>query len=237
MTTIILREKIDKILATGVDNYAGDVVAELEARFTFIKLRELLETINNQQPHTSQDCDLISEFLKQRWARIGKSHLAYTCMPDAKTTQVCLELAKMVKQRDPAKNIYQLLIPTLEILYNDLSAIELDELKFHEFILSDDGKYFIPLLACLDFAIEDGVLKHTVSIQGKAKNLSESETNRLIHHSKIIEKFFTVTKERVVFKQETVSFGSLLQYLMNQLRNGGSHKNGKEFDSGENANV
>ncbi len=182
---------------------------------------------------TSEDLSAnLAVLLANRWERIRHSTASYTQQPFNKVNQLCLELANIVSPLPQNKKDYDelqlgegpyfVIMPSLkahETVYLD----NIHQFNLHEFVLSDDEQLFIPIVECLNHAIESdtGEFTHIVSTSDRYPKLSSSELNRVINHSnKVIDYYKTIDS----FNQKRLhdsTFGAQLAKLANALRAGG----------------
>lgn len=118
---------------------------------------EHFQTILDKHPDTESLETALREFLKQRWALIAHSPLAYLEYPTNPLNQLCHRIAQALAK--PEEPVIKVLMPCIEVEYyyyadalmeGGPNLIELTEkedrsLKFGEFILSEDMRSIIPL--------------------------------------------------------------------------------------------
>lgn len=98
------------------------------------------------------------------------------------------------------------------------------KLQLSQFVLSDDDKYPINVIDCLNSAEEDGILKHTNKmLDGKQVALSLTEKKRVESHSIQAANYYYYIKKYVDTKQLATSLGGAINTLIMQLRYGGEN--------------
>ncbi|MCL9684846.1 ankyrin repeat domain-containing protein [Legionella maioricensis] len=192
-----------------------------------------------------------AEFLATRWERIGNSSASYTQQPLNKVNLLCVELANILSPlpADPQKydelkmgeGPYFLLMPSL-VVHETLYGVNIHQLKLHEFILSDDGKLFIPIMACLKRAYESetGEMRHLMMKPGVPlfpPLLTASEIARIAQHSPMVIEYYNLIEGYNKKRLHDSNLGVELDKLARALRAGGMHQGGQDEDSGAAANV
>ena len=139
----------------------------------------------------------LTKLLANRWQRIRGTRHSYNNSPNDPINQLCLELAKKISpipdtedeinELEHGQGPYFLLMPSLKASM-DIYQDNIHNLALHQFILTDDQAIFIPIEDCLNLFSESdhGALTHTVTAQdgdGTYNQLSQAETQRVIHHS------------------------------------------------------
>jgi len=245
MNTRSLSDHLERIFTIlhAENRYRNEFIVDIESDLTLAGLFGLFHTFDSEDKDTEiapEHLVALIEFLAQRWERIKNSNLAYPHQPHSIVNVICLLLAQELEKLTGISR-YRLLMPTITVDCNEISTTEIKEnnLELHEFVLSDDNDRIIDIIPCMDFAVEDGVLKHTSLFAGKIKALSKTEADRVIHHSEYAERYFATITERVDAKTKSNSFGSTLFGLCESLRRGGNHgsyRGGEELNAGHNAN-
>ncbi len=245
MNTRSLSDHLERIftILNAENRYRNGLTVEIESDLTLAELFALFHTLDaNEEDMEIAPEHLVAliEFLAHRWDRIRNSNLAYPHQPHSTVNVICLLLAQELEKLTGVSR-YRLLMPTITVDCNEISTTEIKEnnLELHEFVLSDDNDRIIDIIPCMDFAVEDGVLKHTSLFAGKTKALSKTEADRVIHHSEYAQNYYTAIIERVDAKTKSNSFGSTLSGLCESLRRGGNHgtyRGGEELNAGHNAN-
>lgn len=228
MSLKLLKDSIKPLFDAVSSDIHSNRLAGLEVDDVVSALARLMESDTPDKDLMAEDVKPLLEFFAKRWERIRNTNLEYTSVPHAALSQACFAvatfLAPIVKTTPQ-----QILMPTIEYTEDTLGN-KLENLKLHEFVLSDDKICFIPVFDCLSLACEDGELRLTVLINGKSRLLSESEKTRVINHSKESKAFYEAIQNRKKFKYESETFGAALKRLMKDLREAGAKKNGKKFE-------
>lgn len=221
-------------------------LAELPPNYTwhainisdFFELLLLLNQPKTNEQLNSENIKPFIQYLAKRWHKIRHTDLAYFQAPKEILNTICILLADRLQDVTKTSR-YLLLMPTIKKSDNEISGLDLNEknLAVHEIILSDDDDYFIDVAATLDFACEDGVLKHTQLFDGQVKPLTTDEARRVITHSKEARELYIATINRLRVVSAGSSFGAMLTRLVKALMRGGTKsRGGTEFDCGHNAN-
>lgn len=222
---------------------------------------EVLYHLGNQQLITNFDEILTSaqseiekkEALKQlladRWQDIKGTSFAYCEQPREPLNQLCQALALYISPlpKDLAdcddwqagEGPYFILMPGLEA-YNDIvSGSNIHQCRLHEFILSEDGKRYIPIYQTLRFFYE-GTWKqpvHTVfteeqmsdeTIDKAADPLTNHETAQLRNHSETTTRLM---HNLDILKDPNASFFNRLSQLADGLFAGSSHGGAGQSDN------
>lgn len=195
--------------------------------------------------------------LSRRWERIRSSSMCYTKNPKNSVNQLCLKLAQAlsppavtgeeIDALEPKKGPYFLLMPTLSQSEN-VYLENIHHLGLHEFVLSDDGRRFIPIGLCLYSAYSSlyGRFKHMVAIKDsgaaseECPELTSTEVKRITQHSNQAKEFYqdvaAYNKRRLLGDD----IGPQLAQLAIALREGGANsaalRTGTELNAGVQAN-
>lgn len=237
MPPVITPKELRALLLSEIKEEKSSQLLTLESIITIAELKR----INNE----SSDADLpdaLQKFFANRWERIRGTLLAYPQNPNAAANQLCLLIANNLAPG--ATN--SLLMPTVQRL-NDLSGdddFNYPGLRFQDFILSDDDKYFINIEQCLESAEEHGKLISQNSDHGaldktQTNQLSSAEQKRILQHSVQVREYYTAITETLKYKEDKddPSFGTMISELAQRLREGGKqgHKGGTEEIAGPDA--
>lgn len=195
-----------------------------EVEDTIAELGKILDGYPAEQELNAEIAQKLEQFFSKRWKRIRRTRLAYIFSPFHPITQICATVAKHVAPL-VGKSAWRVLMDSITH-EEDMNGIKLSELELYEFILSDDGERFIPIKACLEFAVDDKTLKHTTLFGQTYLSLSPLESERVIEHSKYTRAVFRVTSllHELTHNMETI--GGALKTLKEALLAGGKQVNG-----------
>ena len=217
-------------------------IFDKEFDYTVTLLNQALDSLKSKfsdQAANRENTAILCELLAKRWEWISDTGIAYAHAPVLPANLICLILAQELEHIH-GKSRYQLLMPTIQVVRNEISSTELNEhtLELKEFILSDDNQRIIDIVPCMDFAVEDGELKHTSLFDGHVRKLSDNEVMRITQHSRFTDAYYKAICELVEVKKRGSSFGAILTRLMDALRAGGAHGNqgGQELNAAATAN-
>lgn len=205
----------------------------LEARHTLFHVHRLLQNQNNPSLEKT-----LENFLKTRWERLRNTDAQYFYDTTNPANQMCVAIAKMLG-RFQNKPYLLFLIPTLSTVPAAAyfaSSYE-DELNFKQLILSDDATRMIHIPEVLEFAEQDGVLKHASHFNGKRGDLSIAEESRLLARHPSVENYYHALRDKLNFQMYGETAGAYLARLISGLREGGALGSGAEFITGAEANV
>lgn len=217
--------------------HEDDLFAALELEITRAKLADIFvrcTPVLNQEEAPEQ-LKLFEDFLNERWERIRNSNLAYPQAPHHPLNQLCIALSHALA---PAlgKSAGQLLMPTLKAATSDLTMAHIDALHPREYTLTDEDDQFLEIVATLQSAEVDGVVKKPTP---KLVAVSPTEQQRLIHHSSEALAYYEAVQELITVKKHNGSFGSHLFCLILRLQNGGvtGERDGTEEKEGQDVDV
>jgi len=232
---LALENAIQRLQTVLVDyQQQTSVLYALEARYTLFHVHRLLQNKNN----ASLDKTL-ENFLKTRWERIQHTDAQYFHDAYNPANLMCIKIAKMLGRLH--KQAYLLfLIPTLRKVSADAyisSSYEDMDLKFNHVILSDDNTRILHIPDVLEFAEQDGVLKHASLFDGRRQDLSVLEESRLLARHVSVEHYYHAIRDKINFQLYGETAGAYLARLILGLRAGGAHGSGSEMLTGSEANV
>jgi hypothetical protein len=95
----------------------------------------------------------LTSSLKKRWNRICNTQLAYANSQDHPINLLCLDIAKNLPPQVNGMGPYLYLMPTL--WGNHDYGIDINTLRFHQFIITEDGNHFIPVVEGLHRLVID----------------------------------------------------------------------------------
>ena len=188
------------------------------------------------------------DFLTHRWQRIRGTSLCYTHAPNHPVNQLCIDIAKRIAESistaeqfqdlEKGQGLYFLLMPSLTS-DTDVYGENIHLLGLNEFVLSDDEKVIIPIKTCLYQASvsEEGRLRHVVDIDGIYPWLSESEIQRIKVHSKAARELHDAIEALNQIRIFGNNIAAKLTQLSSNLKAGGVHAAGEEFNAGQSANL
>jgi len=223
----------------AMDN--NEIIYSVELAYTMDQLLKISKnfTAYQDQEATIEHLQIYRKFLYDRWQRIKGTDLIYSYATWHPTTLVCLKLAEVLAVTLNI-NKYTLLMPGVNTR-NDAILVDLAEeenTQLHHFVLDDTNTCIIEVVSCLDFAQEDGLLKHTVFFDGQAMPLNLTEKDHVINHSQETRDYFSVIQNMVSIKKYGISIGAHMQRLVDRLRQGGKRKasDATEMRAGAKAN-
>lgn len=232
----ILIERIEETLRNDMPAYGEkfSVLHALESEFT---LYHLLLILQNAQPTQIQSA--LRNFLKNRWNYIRDTDLQYLHDFQSPANHICIQIAKLLHELS-GQSTLSLLMPSLKQVSPDsyITSSYLDEsLDLRQLILSDDNSRLIHIIDTLDYAINDGVLKHTALSKNQTHNLSTSEVERLLSRHPAIREFYEAITNKVQFEYHGETLGAYLRRLIQGLEEGNVDHHGTETDAGIDANI
>jgi hypothetical protein len=217
---------------------AGDVkklAISIETKYQIKKLYLILQHVAERES-SSQSLKSVKNFLRERWDLIFKTELEYFYAPKHVLTKICLEIATQLECIFTMHR-YQLMMPTISIenLLTQTSMIEDDRdeegitlpesqrLNLQEFILSESGSHIINIPEVFDWAIEDGILKHThkLTVEGRPQPLNAKEMQRLMAHSKDAVAVKASLDSLIAARKTSQTVGAAVYRLCESLNRGG----------------
>ena len=226
------KKKMDAL--QDVERSAKSQIYFLECQYTLLQLSKLLEVVRNNPALeiTRENVQPFVDFLDRRWELIQGTNLIYPCDRLASINKLCLTLASALSQSGVIKeNDYQLMMPTVmdqeDLVGNSFSQ---NDLKLHEFILSDDNTHFITLAACfqrIEMETDEVRFRYTSDFTDpetkKIKFLTDSEENRVIYYSPETKKYFEAIQSKLEMDKTKTgnSIGHYLERFSKSLWKGG----------------
>jgi hypothetical protein len=217
----------------------------LEAEHFKNKLTDILASVLPEDPaslaNTLTDLENnLTALLKQRWEDIQESSLVYTHNTQSVINQVCYQLAAEI---DP-NHIYKLLMSSIEN-EEDGYGQNINELKFGQFILTDDKKNFIALKPLFDNAIhrvnqqetDKSLFSYLISlpdIGGRETLLTPSEQKSVTALLPKTTSFCALANERL--RADALTALGAFSQLNRGLIKGDKSNGGDEYNAGKNAN-
>lgn len=173
-----------------------DLLVEVESKLSFAAIVDFLNELKNTNLNSKFGywkccCD----FLSKRWQGIKNTDAIFSHNP-----QTLANRAYFIFAQELAKhlniNSYALLMPTVGAIIHHMSRENLNDFKFQEFILGDDGTP-IEVAACLENALKKRTtdLYHTSNYQ---KPLSYQEQMRIVYHSKLVKDYYDLIKQSAI---------------------------------------
>jgi hypothetical protein len=205
-------------------------------------LSELQKMIRDKEDKEIEENEItaLKIIFKDYFAVLKKTNFISLFDSQSKLTITYMVLAQALESITGISR-FQFMLPEVVVVDYEASSTSLHDpdLQLTDFVLSDDDTFIIEVLACLNFAVEDGQLKHTRLFNGQMKTLSETEADRVIHHSPEAKSFWKTIQDKVNFELHGESFGAVLKQLANKLAKGGAYGNrgGSEFNAGADANT
>jgi hypothetical protein len=205
----------EKSLEDLTDIYA------LEKTYALHELLECIQDIliNEQNVNTDAIIERLQDLLSKRWDRIRSTPVAYTEVRHGNlANQLFFQLAELVASERQLPAL-QCLMPSLKneraiLTQNDLRDLEQ---KNEPITISDDGTHVIEILPCIEN------MKH---MQAKlidtftSTEVSESEKNRVIYHSKKTTELHKLAIEQYKIEQSTLTLKTKLKLLIDGLYSG-----------------
>ena len=205
----------------------------LEAKYTLHHVYLLLKK------HPIQSIrETLLNFLLERWDRIKNTDVQYCHDVTNPANILCVELAKTL-QCPRGRPFLALLMPSLTKTPIDhyITSSWADPVDLKEMMLSDDNERLICIPDALEFALNDGILKHNSTFNGHGKALSFGEKHRLLARHPSVEHYYQAIQDKVNFMLHGETAGAYLSRLIRGLMDGGKKNGASEYDSGEDANV
>lgn len=185
-----------------------DINSYFENVFTLDLLKE--HTINTGESLF----ETLALTLADRWERIKNTNMAYTEAPYNLINHLCLKIAQIIAPTVHSQ-AYQLLMPSLEHTQDDMGT-DIHQLRFDQFILSDNNTSYIPLEHCVKNASVSlsSKLNHVVNNSTGTKLLSANEIKRLQSHSDSLNDWY-LTFDKLATQKTT--FYAQLYLVLRQL--------------------
>ncbi len=204
----------------------------LEASYTLFHIKRLLSDKANQ----SLEKTLI-RFLKKRWDYIKNTDAQYCHSFNNPANILCIEIAKILGSNTMPYLL--ILMPTLAtVKINDYTTSAYnEELNLREVILSDDNTRLIHIVDVLDSALVDSTLKYNSLFESMPRELKLTEQIRCLDRHPTVENYYQSIKDKQNFVLYGETYGAYLNRLITGLRDGGKHKNGREMNAGQDANI
>lgn len=201
----------------------------------FAEQSEIAKLRAIKKPYSEADCVEIKNLLSKRWDKIKTTPGAYCYKPTSKDNAFAIQVAKDVTSKlnelDPTKKIhyYSLLMPSIKNFNDPVTMDELSEKDWREFILSDDGDYWIDVAAALESGEVDGKYKYTFEVDGQYKNreLSDSERTRLIDRSTYTKRYYEACQRKLNYV-DPEHLSVAVKKMIAGLRDGGASELGAE---------
>ncbi|MDF1684171.1 MAG: hypothetical protein P1U36_05895 [Legionellaceae bacterium] len=204
-----------------------------EARYTLFHVHRLLQNRNN--PALEQ---ALERLLGKRWDRLTDTDLQYFYDIQSPANHMCIAIAKALgKQQNKSHLLF--LIPNLSrVPASDYIASSYeDDLDFKRLILSDDGMRLLCIPEVLEFAEQDGVLKHSALRDGVDVYLSAAEESRLLARHPSVENYYHAIRDKLNFQLHGETAGAYIARLIKGLSEGGAGGSGSEYLTGSEANI
>ncbi|BCA94540.1 hypothetical protein TUM19329_09010 [Legionella antarctica] len=225
-----------------------DALVKFENQLSLNELKNCLDS--------SSDPDELGKsleiFLAKRWERIANSSACYTQQPVNEVNLLCLELANILSplpaDREDYNNLefgigpYFLMMPSLKV-HQTVSYENIHQLKLHEFVLSDNGELYIPVVSCLDraFISDTGEMTHLMMVPGSGAflppPLTSTELARVTGHSEEVIEYYNLIKKYNQRRLHDSNLGNELSKLAQALLAGGMHQRGQDTNAGVAANL
>lgn len=179
----VVRTILEKIAFLPEDKKETDILIRVESQIAFANLKDCLQSyISAEKDAADITFEAIFTLVSERSKGIDKTDACHVHHPDTRANRAWLIVGEefAVILNNP---VYDFLMPPLKSIQYRTTKGNLSSLKFHEFILGDDGTP-IEVGACLDKALKDKttILFHTCGNDGKSK-LSDMESDRVRSHS------------------------------------------------------
>jgi hypothetical protein len=232
-SALLVQSQLQKAVMDSYQQSASALYV-LEARYTLFHVHRLLQNKNNPWLEKT-----LENFLKTRWERLKNTDAQYFHDIHNPANLMCIEIAKTLG-RLQNKPYLPFLIPALGMVpafAYVASSYDDDNLAFNQLMLSDDGTRMIHIPDVLEFAEQDGALKHSSLFNDKRRDLNIAEENRLLARHPSVENYYHAIRDKINFQLHGETAGAYLARLISGLREGGSLGSGEEFIAGEEANI
>jgi len=233
INALLVQHRLQKIALNHYQQMASPLYV-LEARHTLFHVNRLLQ--NQPNPSLART---LETFLKNRWERLKNTDAQYFHDTHNPANQMCIEVAKSLArlQNKPYLSFLIPILATVPASEYVASSYKDDDLDFKQLILSDDGTRMIHIPEALEFAEQDGVLKHSSLFNGCERALSIAEQSRLLARHPSVENYYHAVRDKVNFQLHGETAGAYIARLIMGLREGGSQGSGAELLTGDEANV
>lgn len=198
------------------------------------------EALLSSNTEESQIKEELKQWLIARWDDIKGSSQTYCLQPHEPLNQLCLALALYIHPLpedlddcddwDVDEGPYFILMPDLKAC-KDIAGTNIHQFQLHEFILSEQGTRYIPIVDTLQYFLEGSSKKplHMVFTDEQMNDAEVDKTNDplvevelewLTHHSELTEKLI---EKLAILKDPESSFYNRLNKLADGLLAGSSH--------------
>ena len=211
----------------------------LEYHYACVELVQFIDNAAEGDELDDRALHELSLILEKRWLRIMRTNSAYLSDTTNPANQLYSTIATELQRMTSAPR-YRFLMPTLK---RDESSITLKNLadcdmRHSDFVLTDDASDFIELLPCLKiYADTENFLATNVDAGLTARELSETEIERIVNHSDQTEQYVKAVKEIHRIKNSIGTIGFALRELSLQLRQGSVMEDGEEYVAGSSAHL
>jgi hypothetical protein len=243
MKILELINKIDQIKLNAdrhadADSETVRLIAYLTAITHAIMHRHLTAYIDSDRDREldKEISEAILPIFTELFSVVKGTYLEFSLFTASYLVYLLLEVAQYLA---PVlnKSKYQILMPTITV-ENYISGTSLHDadLRLEDFFLSTDGTRIIEILSVLQFAEEDGILKHTSLFDGKIMPLNADEASKLTTISLKIKGYWQVIQQRLEVMRNSNSYGAVLKRLAAGLLGGGVNQGATETSAGDPAN-
>ena len=205
----------------------------LEARHTLFHLERLLKNHYNPVLQIT-----LRKYLKKRWDTIKSTDIQYCQDIQNPANRFCIEVAKALGAFHGQPYLI-FLMPSLTSVSSAhyITSPYDEEIDLRHVLLSDDHTRLIHIFDVLEFAKEDGTLKHNSLFAGQSRELSFGEQHRLLARHPSVEQHYLALKDKLDFVLYGETAGAYVNRLIKGLREGGMHQNGQEMIAHDESNI
>ncbi len=206
----------------------------LEAYYGLHQLKTLLVTV----PEFELKARLI-RYLKKRWVNIQFTDVQYCHDIEHPLNKVCVSIAKGLQKitGEPWLTLIMASLKMIKPKYYVTSSYEDEGLELHQFLLNEDHVRLMCIEDIIDFAVNDGILKHhSISSRLTQQALSTLEVHKLLSRHPSVQECYEALQDKVNYEFYGETVGAYLNRLIEGLRKGGVKQQGQELDAAALAN-
>jgi hypothetical protein len=234
--TIYLKQLIDEAIESKSHPYHLKVAVlhSLESQFGLFQLRNILNSARNDHLVAA-----LRNFLKTRWHYLKNTDMQYCQDFESPLNHVCIKIAEILHNLSGGATLGYLM-PSLKQVTADnyiSSSYTEESLNMRFLVLNDEANRIIHIEDVLDFAILDGKLKHNSTFARAERELSLTESHRVLSRHETVDFFFSAISDKVHHQLHGETLGAYLQRLINGLTLGNVDHEGTEFNAAPQANI
>lgn len=174
---------------------------------------------------------VLANYLNDYWEKTRETCFSYTSQPDSFLTEFHLIIARELSGFDGAKSPYQYLMPTLELIPDQIGVFKSssEDYALSEVIVSDDGKSLIPVELVEHFNPVTNTESWYSPYAAGVPALSANEKKRITYHSPSIQNFIAAFNYLRAAKLNSTTPLGHLERLQEALKAGGIMGDGTTY--------